>query len=1452
MRAETQRPGGKDKAPSGTAAARGTATVVRGDGTGSASAVTRTGLVVEKASKRSLAGAHVRWTIGDATHADRGTELGSADTDTNGYFVITLSGDPEIQRAYRCLDCEPDAQAWLTAEGIKPVPDPGPAQSVQLVLAADPKAKPSQPQWQALADALMAQRTLDLGSLYDALSQRSPAGTGEWPLATRAAALAALTAAAGKAQARGASPTSVLDMEKLSRGDLAGALLPARDWLGGRDTIGLLPRLPKSDDELYRDYLRGIWVAAAAKMYRDEESMFAGVPSAALETQLDERFHQDFHTSDTFARPAAQLLIPLLTAVLTADAGREGFGLDAAAIPAQGAASDDEYLQTLIGLTRVDAAELSNRFRVSFQRPPGAQVSPVGLNVEALLGLLRDTFQSQREPFPALPHVNGTSEPIVFGHWLGHAPFFLEYDEWLERQRPFFPENAYDIRQVLPTFDDAFTGLVKRNWASGQTLSSNGLFTNTHDLGRAATWVASVFPAVDTLRQALSAFDLQNYPDATAKLDVASAQLENVAVSYDREHWLVDTFHYDWPTPGAAPTDDRVSAAGRAGLNVRNLGELAIFEAFFNPRGNTSTNYWEYQEVIIAWARASLIYAVDYLALVFIPYVRAQIAFVQGNFAAAIELLAPLTVYLVGVGLATDTSPYADTPYYGPVFFEQTPLPYTVAVSYDKTGSVVPSGPPHLERTDENNAPIHQTQLAPFEQRFFQLFQGEIMLALADALYRADTLGQTARARELYKGVIFMHGEDPGISPRFPQGGLDLAGRIPAPDPLWRFSDNPAKVSQLARARLGFLQIEQGLNAYGYADDMTPLLRYTPLKQAADMFAQGAKSAQNDYLTYLTRFEQAQIELWQSEAMVKKADAATKITGEQAAIAADGVAKAQAQVAVVQQQIAAKEAEIADKDSLWSQFSDYLGGVKDSLRGMVPLAQKVIADDGGAAGGSVSVGDLAGIVSKGFSGGTSASEDAAAATLGSGAAFMIGYGAFVYASYQSMSAMTDAANKRNADLQTLRTTTLAAAQAQVTLRQRDVTIAQQQQVIAQADLELGQQLVRFQQDRFLSVELWNRLSLFANRLMRRYVDLGARTAWFAERALAFEQHREIHVIRLDYWPVSMRGLTGADTLLADLAELEANRLQGLRLSVPVKHTISLAREFPLAFGQLKATGTCRFTTDESMLRAAYPGTYGYRIRALTVAADNPDGPPPRGILRNYGVSTVGAEDGSISPLVRFADALPLSEFRLRDDLFVYGLPGETLLQFEGSGFSTEWELELPLRANPQGLRPLADVLISFDMNASWSGTPMAAGAELQSGAIMLAASIWDTAGLAQLRDPAQATATLTVDPSRLQLPAATMPRKLSNIAVIFVGQTTRDYELTMTATSSGKNPTAAVTGGLALSNSGGLLGTAAPLPLNALVGTTLDEPFTLKVDKKTGAAELARLYDLVCYFEFSS
>jgi hypothetical protein len=1436
------------------------------------------GYVTEERSGLPLSGVQVKWF---STSKKRGrsqnAELGTAVTDSQGQFSIDAKAEATCAR--NGGEHASSSFLYLVDAGGKSVSEPVQVtgQTRDIILHPTAKAKVTKQQWKVMANFLTTNRMLLVSDLAQQIATPfadNPATN--WSPSVRASALRAISAAA---KPNGGTnlleQNTFLELHALGEGNvrrginyLADPRSVARQPLS---PAKVFPWLPASDRQLYRDYLRGAWVTAAQKMYVDQEHI-AAPAVALLERQLDERFEQDFHTGNDAVQPAVKLLIPLLRAILYRDSQRGGFGVNAGGIPAQGAQSDDDYLAALIALSKVSARELRNRFRVSFERAANETTSPLQLNIEALLGLLSDSYQSSIEPFIALPVVYGNGEPLIFGPYVGRAPFFLEYEEWLERQRPFYPENIYDIRKNLPYFSGDYRNTMEAVRVSGggpAGFPGEGYFDDySGERSKSGAWIEELFPVADKIRDACAKIDGQLYPDAIVALNDASATLEKIAQDY-AANWIKDKFWWWWSwgkwnnenVSGRHYSDVWVGLIDRAKIRVTSPDELTNFEAFFDPpyypvwTGNPGDFDYERAEKGLAKARTLYIYNIFYLYFVLLPYLRSQVDFAQGNFANAVHALSYFTGYRVGVA-ETNSAPGYDTamqPLNWPNLYRKQTLPYTTLVGFNQEMTEYANLPPILSETwFDINLSGGRLAIAPFEQRFFKLAQGEVMLAWADQLYRNDDPSSIRRARELYKGVLFMHGDDPDIAPHFPRNG-DRGFFLPLPDPIfWKYTDNPAKISQTTRAHQALYQIEAGLNVYGYRADMVPLLRYKPLKQAADLFATSAKSAQNDFLNYMTRYEQALIELWQTQSLVKKAQASAGIAQEHIAIAQAGVDKAQEQVAAVQAQITAKEKEIADKNSLFSQFSDYFSGVKDSLQGMVPLAKKVMADDGGAAG-TVSGDEMLDIFSKGASGGTSASEEAAAATLGSGAAFMIGFGAFAYTSYTSMQSMADAANKRDADLKSLQTVALPAAQAQVRLKQRDVTIAQYESQIAQADLEFANMLLRFQQDRFLNADFWNKLTLFANRLMRRYVELGARAAWQAERALAFEQNRVISIIKLNYLPAALRGVTGADTLLADLAELEANRIQGVRLSTPVKHTVSLARNFPLAFGQLKKTGSCRFATNELDLRAAYPGTFAYRIRAITAAMHNPDGAAPRGILRNGGVSLVSDEDLTTNVLTRFADALALSEFRLQDDLFVYGLPGETLLQFEGSGFETAWELQFPIAANPAGFSAVADVLITFDCNAYYSDSvaaKQAAQPPQANRAILLAASNVDPLGLTSLKHPG--TAKILFDPAKIALPVQEKTREVTNLALICVGTTTKKYKAKLSATKSGATASFNFQDGLAFSNSGVLLGGAAALPLNALTGIDLNQPFSLEIQTAGVSDELRQLFDVVLYLDYQS
>jgi hypothetical protein len=118
--------------------------------------------------------------------------------------------------------------------------------------------------------------------------------------------------------------------------------------------------------------------------------------------------------------------------------------------------------------------------------------------------------------------------------------------------------------------------------------------------------------------------------------------------------------------------------------------------------------------------------------------------------------------------------------------------------------------------------------------------------------------------------------------------------------------------------------------------------------------------------------------------------------------------------------------------------------------------------------------------------------------------------------------------------------------------------------------------------------------------------------------------------------------------------------------LPVKYTFSLARDFPLQFGQLHRTGECTFQTLDRPLRAAYPGTYGHRILVVQLTLGRVSLKSPlRGLLGDDDFSAATKSDGSALPSIRPADALPISEFSVTtSSAQLNNFPGNTLMPLE--------------------------------------------------------------------------------------------------------------------------------------------------------------------------------------------
>jgi hypothetical protein len=1213
-----------------------------------------------------------------------------------------------------------------------------------------------------------------------------------------------------------------ISLDDLRRGDLAATVnrFADRFRVGIDLDIGAhLFDTHTSDRIRYRDYLRAIWTVAASNVLVAD-----GVHLSEKEArqQLENRFHQDFRTVDDAPRSANEVVAGILTQILLAPVGAGfGFGVAPGTITPRGDRSARDYLDFLIGLSGESAAELEHRYRVDLGRSDAAQSSPVDENVTALQGFLRDTFQSDLEPFHVAPDTIG--EPIVPSRLQGHAPFFLYYDEWLEQQRSFHGENYLDIRRLVAVV----MGKEDRAELHNRTLKALGPDGTDYT----ANWqlVATVLALTDAMEQAHAHYHNGEFGLAKDSYDAAHA----MALAAMTSPALGD--------PVVIPPE----ILKRRNLPVTGMPTLQALQASLRDENGYLNRFLVSDATWPTDMRVRLLV----ISLYVLPLCRADVALATGDYARAVFLYGQATRFVVGLARLSDQGGYKsiDKIFGFFVQYAHGDLPYTVILDSpdQRAGATFPypneaeADATHTGDPDaiENLASKVGTHYAhAVEIKLFKLRQANAMLEWADSLYRSDQQSSVQRARELYKGVLWLWGETPPIVPHWP-------GEFPITPQLFRQSDeNPAIVSQKQRARLGLYKIDAGLNWFGETDDIVPVLRFRPLKEQADRMASAAKAAQVDFIQATEKVENALAEQMRLTTLVEKSTLQAAIGTEQIAIAQADLQVAKEQVAAVEAQVAAKKAEIAKADSLFSQFSDMASGLVKTFTSLPDDTKSAI----GAGATSEATGQA--LVGEGMLG------------LGAGASVMTGIGVFAVAGYITMSGMADAASARMGELATLRDKALPAAQRTVESRQHAQTVAEIQKRIAEADLDLAQRLIAFEQDKLLNLQFWVNIAQVARRLMRRYLDNGARLAWLAERALAYEQDRALHLIRLDYHLERLQGVTGADLLAADLAELELTRVEGLKRTMPVKRTVSLARDFPLAYGQLKATGHCSFRTLDAEFRRAYPGTTSYRVRAVSVSVSQADfSAPLRGALVNQGVSVshpAGSPDGHV--LIRPAESLPISEFRLRDDLDVYGLPDETLLSFEGSAVESFWELEFPAAGNTASLNSLLDVEITFDLRAQFD--PRQRSLDLASMPVttrhwvLLSAAVFDPGAVGDLQGPA-ANVTVNLPVHRLALPAQERNRKLTNVAVFAVDPGRQTFRATLNAVDSGTSVPLVLVDGYAASTLSPDPG-APPLPpvaLDVLAGETTDQAFRLTVDKASNlGVDFADMRDVVLALEYEA
>jgi hypothetical protein len=237
-------------------------------------------------------------------------------------------------------------------------------------------------------------------------------------------------------------------------------------------------------------------------------------------------------------------------------------------------------------------------------------------------------------------------------------------------------------------------------------------------------------------------------------------------------------------------------------------------------------------------------------------------------------------------------------------------------------------------------------------------------------------------------------------------------------------------------------------------------------------------------------------------------------------------------------------------------------------------------------------------------------------------------------------------------------------------------------------------------EEFFTPESWSKMANVMRDISRGYLHNAIRIAKLMERAYNFENDTTLNLIKNEYGfnaanaqPGRDIRLLGGDSLLQDIESFTYHAITNkTRKSSRIKDNISLTTDFPAQFEEFRRTGLLSIETDLYEFDRLHPGFYGQRIEAveLEVIGLLPEN-GLNGTLSAGGVTSYRKKDGTVAKRVHQVDTMALSDFVLRNDVFVYGVETGVRGLFQGLGLGSTWQLHLPKRSNDFDFRRIFDV-----------------------------------------------------------------------------------------------------------------------------------------------------------------
>jgi hypothetical protein len=244
-------------------------------------------------------------------------------------------------------------------------------------------------------------------------------------------------------------------------------------------------------------------------------------------------------------------------------------------------------------------------------------------------------------------------------------------------------------------------------------------------------------------------------------------------------------------------------------------------------------------------------------------------------------------------------------------------------------------------------------------------------------------------------------------------------------------------------------------------------------------------------------------------------------------------------------------------------------------------------------------------------------------------------------------------------------------------------------------------------------ESWSRMASVMRDISASYLFKAIRMAKLMERSYNFENDTSLKVIKNDYGyqvgnPSSGENTTmfGGDGLLHDIDSFTYSAIASkTRKSSRLKDVISIASLYPAQFEAFRATGLLSIETDLYEFDRLHPGFFGQRLEGVEVQVVGllPEN-GLNGTLMAGGVTRYRKQDGTTGARVHQVDTMAISNFTLRNDMFLYTAETGVRGLFQGLGLGTTWQLHLPKRSNDFDFRRIFDIQFVFYYTARFDST----------------------------------------------------------------------------------------------------------------------------------------------------